>query len=55
MNFVERGQLRWFGHVKRMEEGQYPRKFLEWKPQGKRLVSGLKKSRKERFQFTKDE
>ena len=38
LDFVERGQLRWFGHVKRMEEQRYPRRFLEWRPQGRRPV-----------------
>ena len=38
LEFVERGQLRWFGHTKRMEEERYPRRFLEWTPQGRRPV-----------------
>ncbi|XP_068238490.1 uncharacterized protein [Palaemon carinicauda] len=36
--FIERGQLRWFGHVKRMEEERYPRIFLECRLQGRRPV-----------------
>ena len=38
LDFVERGQLRWFGHVKRMDQERYPRRFLEWIPQGRRPV-----------------
>ena len=38
LDFVERGQLRWFGHTKRMDEERYPRRFLEWTPEGRRPV-----------------
>ena len=38
LELVERGQLRWFGHIKRMNEERYPRRFLEWIPQGRRPV-----------------
>ena len=43
LKFIERGQLRWFGHVKRMENDRYPRKFLEWQPEGTRPVGRPKK------------
>ena len=33
---IERNKLRWFGHVKRMDTEKKPRKFLEWRPTGKR-------------------
>ena len=33
---IERNKLRWFGHVKRMNTEKKPRKFLEWRPPGKR-------------------
>ena len=33
---IERNKLRWFGHVKRMDTEKKPRKFLEWRPPGKR-------------------
>ncbi|XP_076056583.1 uncharacterized protein LOC143034426 [Oratosquilla oratoria] len=35
---VERAQLRWYGHVKRMEPERYPRRYYEWRPAGKRPV-----------------
>ena len=40
---VERSKLRWYGHVKRMEEDRKPRKYLEWKPQGRRPVGRPRK------------
>ena len=43
LKFVERGQLRWYGHVKRMEDDRYPKKFLDWKPDGTRPVGRPKK------------
>ena len=36
LDFIERSQLRWYGHVKRMDATRYPRKYLDWKPTGKR-------------------
>ena len=36
LEYVERSQLRWFGHVMRMNEQQYPVKYYQWQPQGKR-------------------
>src|SRR5215469_12264781 len=33
---VERRQLQWFGHVKRMNDDRYPSKLYSWHPQGKR-------------------
>src|ERR1044072_3585315 len=38
LKFIERGQLSWFGHVKRMDEDRYPRRFYEWRPMGRRGV-----------------
>ena len=43
LKVVERGQLRWYGHVKRMEEDRYPRRFLEWEPNRTRPVGRPKK------------
>ena len=38
LELIERGQLRWYGHVKRMEASRYPKQFLEWMPDGRRPV-----------------
>ena len=38
LELVERGQLRWYGLVKRMEDSRYPKQFLEWIPDGRRPV-----------------
>ena len=35
---VERHRLRWYGHVMRMEEDKKPKKYLVWKPEGRRPV-----------------
>ena len=43
LDFVERGQLRWFGHVKRMGDERYPKRMLEWTPQGRRPVGRSRK------------
>ena len=43
LKLIEREQLRWFGHIKRMENDRYPRKFLGWQPDGKRPVGRPKK------------
>jgi hypothetical protein len=49
-------QLRWYGHVKRKEEGKIVKHFAEWNPQGKRkrgrpidtLKDGIRDSMKRR-------
>ena len=38
LELIEKGQLRWYGHVKRMGESRYPKQYLEWRPHGKRPV-----------------
>ena len=43
LDIVERGRLRWFGHVKRMDEERYARKYLEWRPRGRRPVGRPRK------------
>jgi len=29
-------QLKWYGHVQRMEEGRLPKKVTKWSPPGRR-------------------
>ena len=36
LSYIERAQLRWFGHVKRMPPERLPRFWLDYKPTGKR-------------------
>ena len=38
MEAVERNKLRWYGHVQRMNDDQFPRKYLQYRPQGRRPV-----------------
>jgi hypothetical protein len=33
---IEKKQLTWFGHTKRMNEARWPRKILEWIPEERR-------------------
>ena len=33
---IEESKLRWYGHTKRMDDGRMAKRYLEWKPQGKR-------------------
>lgn len=40
---IEKNKLRWYGHVMRMEEQRKPKKYLIWKPQGKRPVGRPRK------------
>jgi hypothetical protein len=40
---IERSKLRWFGHVKRMEESRSARRFMEWEPGGRRPVGRPRK------------
>ena len=43
LHFVERAQLRWYGHVMRMEENRGPLKYYKWNPAGKRPVGRPRK------------
>ena len=43
LSYVERCQLRWFGHMKRMEEGRIPRRWYDWNPSTKRPVGRPRK------------
>ncbi|XP_076065045.1 uncharacterized protein LOC143039078 [Oratosquilla oratoria] len=38
LDYVERAQLRWYWHIKRMVPERYPRRYYEWRPTGKRPV-----------------
>ena len=40
---IERGKLRWYGHVMRMEEERKEKKYLMWRPPGKRRVGRPRK------------
>ena len=40
---IERIKLRWYGHVMRMTEEKKPKKYLLWKPDGKRPVGRPRK------------
>ena len=33
---IKTKQLKWYGHVQRMEEGRLPKKFMKWSPPGRR-------------------
>ena len=41
--FIERSQLRWYGHVMRMEDRRYPLKYYNWRPEGRRPVGRPRK------------
>jgi hypothetical protein len=57
MQEIEEQQLRWYGHVKRMEDGKTVKQVAEWKPQGEKKrgrpvnntwKDGIRKSMKRR-------
>ena len=33
---IKTKQLKWYGHVQRMEEGRLPKKVMKWSPRGRR-------------------
>ena len=33
---IKTKQLKWYGHVQRMEEGRMPKKVMKWSPPGRR-------------------
>ena len=33
---IKTQQLKWYGHVQRMEEGRVPKKVMKWSPPGRR-------------------
>ena len=44
---IEKSKLRWYGHVKRMNEERLPRKYLDCQQAGKRTVGWSRKRWKE--------
>ena len=42
---IDENKLRWFGHVKRMDEERLINRYLEWKPQDKTPVERPRKRR----------
>ena len=43
LKYIERNQLRWFGHVKRMEDGRIPKRWHNWTPTTRRPVGRPRK------------
>ena len=41
--FIERSQLRWYGHVMRMDQNRQPVKYYKWTPVGRRPVGRPRK------------
>jgi len=39
---IKTKQLKWYGHVQRMEEGKLPKKVMKWSPPGRRKRGGPK-------------
>ena len=40
---IEAIKLRWYGYTKRMDDGMLAKRYLDWKPQGKRPVGRPRK------------
>ena len=43
LDVIQQTQLRWYGHVMRMDNSRLPKKWLDWKPQSKRSVGRPRK------------
>ncbi len=43
LELIEQNILRWYGHIKRMPEERFPRRSLDWTPQGRRPVGRPRK------------
>ncbi|XP_045480901.1 uncharacterized protein LOC123685289 [Harmonia axyridis] len=46
---IKINQLRWYGHVRRMEDQRLPKQILDWTPQGRRKKRRPRKSWREGF------
>jgi hypothetical protein len=44
---IKTKQLRWYGHVQRMEEGRLPKEVMKWRPPGRRKRGRPKLTRAE--------
>ena len=51
---IDKKQLTWFGHVKRMEERRWPRKILDWGPPERRKRGRPRRSWRENVQEAMD-
>ena len=40
---IEESRLRWYGHIKRMDDVRMAKRYLEWKQQGRRPVGRPRK------------
>ena len=45
LEYIERGQLRYYGHMKRMDPQRHPRRYYEWIPEGGRRPAGRPRRR----------
>lgn len=43
LDIIERGRLRWYGHVKRMDRSRVAKKYLDLRPEGRRPVGRPRK------------
>jgi hypothetical protein len=44
LDYIKPKQLRWYGHVQRMEEGRLPKEVMKWHPTGRRKLGRPKLS-----------
>ena len=51
---IDKKQLTWFGHVKRMEENRWPKKILEWDPPERRKRGRPRRSWRDNVQEAMD-
>ena len=41
---IEKWQLKWYGHLLRMEDGRWPKKICQWTPHGRRRTGRQQQS-----------